>query len=67
MFQKHFMKQSIKNFVDEIDFSAELQKIVHLLFIAGEDYELSEREKVMLEGNDQNFDHKNVKDFDPGV
>ena len=29
--------------------SAELQKIVHLLFIAGEDYDLSEREKVMLE------------------
>ena len=30
--------------------STELQKIVHLLFIAGEDYDLSEREKVMLEG-----------------
>ena len=30
---------------------SELQKIVHLIFIAGEDYELNAREQVMLEGN----------------
>ena len=28
----------------------ELQKIVHLLFIAGEDFELTEREKELVEG-----------------
>jgi hypothetical protein len=28
----------------------ELQKIVHLIFIAGEDYVLNEREELLLEG-----------------
>jgi hypothetical protein len=28
----------------------ELQKVVHLVFIAGEDYEMTQREKILVEG-----------------
>lgn len=28
----------------------ELQKIVHLVFVAGEDYEMTPREKILVEG-----------------
>jgi hypothetical protein len=38
----------------------ELQKLVHLLFIAGEDLELTERDKLIVEGKHRQGDQKSL-------
>ncbi len=40
-----FWKKRRKHFIGFVN----TQKIVHLIFIAGEDYQLTEREKVIVE------------------
>jgi hypothetical protein len=44
------LSQSLNGFYKKSFYFISFQRIVHLLFIAGEDFELTEREKILVEG-----------------